>query len=192
MFLERGNDNLTYDPTVDGYTSGVFWTTVTGTPAISTTFLRFTSADAYTVSRYTKDIDIEFVFKVATNPTAGHARKWGLFLPAMGNRGACYFEVSGTTFRTRSYANNGTTLLLDAAVTWDSAAWLNTATRYRIRKSAGSVEFFINDVSVSQQVRVDPVVPVDVNIPLAIAISNGVADNLDLASLMLRGASNLA
>lgn len=192
MFLERGNDNLTYDPQVDGYTSGVFLATVTGTPAISTTFLRFTSASAYTVSRYTKDIDIEFVLTVATDPTAGHARKWGLFLPAMANRGACYFEVSGATFRVRSYANDGTTLILDQAVTWDSTAWLNVATKYRIRKSAGSVEFFINDVSVVGQSRVDPTVPVDVNIPLAIGISNGVADNLDLSSLMIRGASNLA
>mgnify|MGYP006921294973 CR=1 FL=1 len=191
MFLERGNDNLTYCPVVDGYTSGVFWTTVVGTPAISTAFLRFTNASAYTVSRYTKDLDIEFVLTVPVAPTGGQARKWGLFLPCMGNRGACYFEVAGAVFRVRSYANDGTTLLVNQVVTFDPA-WATAPIAYRIRKSAGSVEFFINNVSVSQQFMVDPAVPVDVNIPLAIAIDNGTADNLDLTSLMLRGASNLA
>jgi len=190
MFLERGNDNITYDPQVDGYSSGVFWTTVTGTPAISSTFLRFNAASAYTLSRHTLFMDMEFSLTVPTAPTLGDARKWGMFMPALGNRGACYFEISGTTFRVRAYDNNGTTLLVDQTVAWD-AAWTATATRYRIAKTERGAQFFINDTLVSGQSMpsTDPLKVV--NIPLAVGISNSNADNMDLSYLMLRGISNL-
>lgn len=190
MFLERGNDNLTYDPSIDGYSAGVFFSTGSGTPAVSGGLLRLNAASVYTVSRYTTSLDMEFKLTVPAIPTSGDSRKWGMFLPATGNKGACYFEISGATFRVRMYDNNGTTLIIDQTIAWD-AAWTATAVRYRIAKTARSAQFFINDVLYSGQVMVESDPPANVNIPVAIAVVNGNADNMDMTYLMIRGVSNL-
>ena len=184
MFLERGNDNLTFDPQVDGYTSGVFFNTVAGTPAVTSNVLRLNTASVYTLARFTVSMDMEFVLTVPTDPTSGDVRKWGLFLPSLGDRGACYFEIAGDKFYVRFFDNAGVELL-SQEVAWDSGAWTGNPIAYRIAKTDRGARFYVDGTQVAQQTMPETTPLKTVNIPLAVGIKNNNADNLDLTSLTL-------
>lgn len=192
-YVERLLTSFAYDPQVDGYTTGVFWNTVAGTPAVTSNLLVFEPAEeAASLASITEHVDIEFVLTVASAPASGDARLWGLRNPSMGNRGAAYFEIAGAVFRVRLYAEDGTTLLLDKEITWD-AAWNNTPTRFRVQIGQAGARFWINDVLQPLCV-VDNLLATMPKIPLRVDIKNGTgsAGNLSLSSLMVRYAATLS
>lgn len=112
-------------------------------------------------------------------------RAWGFSSPNLGNRGRIEFDVTDAVFSVRAYANDGSTVLLNETITWD-AAWTNTATRFRIQWGKNGIRFYLNDTQVrATQIEgsVNPVVP---NIPLAIHMRNGVADNMDMVAIVAK------
>ena len=57
-----------YEPLRDAFTSGTFWKTLTGTPAISTSFLRFVTAKAIMLLDMLRG-DFKFLLTVPATPT---------------------------------------------------------------------------------------------------------------------------
>lgn len=167
LHLDR-QDGYVYDPVIKQYDTA-FWMSTSGTPAISGTKLRFTSAAA---ASYIQHIfaDIEFSLNVPTTPSAGEAKHWGLRSPASDLLGAIYFEIAGAVFTCVSKDKAGNTKT--TTLTW--SAYENADTKYRIMWGREHIVFLINGVVVATHT-----VAPDEALPLRIV--NADADNTDLA-----------
>lgn len=188
VYIVGDNVNFTYDPQIAQYDT-TFWRSVTGTPAISTTFLRFTSARAASFSQYRYG-DIEFTLTIPAVPTASDVRAWGFSCPNLGNRGRIEFQIVDTVFSVVAYDNAGN-VEISQAITWD-AAWTATAVRYRIQWGKEGIKFLINDTVVAKGENrgnsVNPEVP---DIAQALHIRNGNADNMDMTAIVVRNVQAL-
>jgi hypothetical protein len=184
MELNRDNrDGFVYSPIIKQYDT-TFWKTVSGTPAMSSNVLRFTSAVASSYGQL-QFADITFRLIVPVKPTAGQARKFGLTLPETTDRGAAYFEVDGTTFKAVTFNSNGATTE-STTVTWIDATWTAAAIDYRIRWEKDQVKFYVNGSVVATHSAKVPEL-----YPLSIYINNGTADNLDLTNLSVTNAASI-
>lgn len=171
-------DGYVYDPVIKQYDTA-FWRTTTGTPAMSSTVLRFTSAG---VSSYLLHLfaDVEFSLNVPTTPSAGEAKQWGFRNPSGDNLGAAYFEITGATFRVVTVDDGGTSQT--TAVTW-TAGWEGAATEYRMLWDADRVIFYVNGTIVATHTARVP------SNALSLRILNSDADNTDLSYLAVRRAA---
>lgn len=171
------------DPQVYGYDTTNLFTTVTGTPAISSNKIRFTSAEARTKAQY---LFGEFVFRmtVPVQPTAGQARTWGLVGVAVGNRGSVRFNVTDDVFSVLAYDNDGT-LIQQIVLPWDSD-WTAVATDYRIAWSESGVTFKVVGSTSAHIAQANIQFGLKhVNIPQFLVVSNGTADNMDVTYITL-------
>jgi len=184
VFIVGDNVNFTYDAQIAQYDT-TFWRAVTGTPTFSTPNMRMSSARVGSYSQYRYG-DVEFTLTVPVAPTAGQSKRWGFSCPNLGNRGRIEFDITGAVFSVVAYANNGTTVLINQTITWD-AAWTATAVRYRILWGREGIQFFINDVKVAfAQIKGNATNPVVPNLPMALHMNNGNADNLDMAAIIAK------
>lgn len=196
VFIERGLDSFSYVPVRDGYNSGEVLATISGTPAISGSNLRLTSARASGVAAFTGHLTLAMRLIIQTEPTAGHARQFGLRNPGNGLRGAILFDVNGTTFSAKVYDHDGSTLLLNQAITWD-AAWTNTETEFKIMATQNEIQFHVGGSigvgtnGVAQYQCPEITRHKLLALPLFVDLNNGVADNMDLVSFHVLKASNL-
>lgn len=168
---------------VYGYDTTNLFTTVSGSPSISSNLLRLTSAVTRTKGQY---LFGEYVFRmtIPVAPTAGQARSWGLKGVAVGNRGSIQFDVTETVFSVLAYDNAGT-LIGQETIPWD-ADWTATATDYRIAWSESGVTFRVVG-STSAHVAIANIQfgTKVVNTPNPIFMSNGTADNVDVTYIKL-------
>jgi len=179
-------DGYVYDPIIKQYDT-TFWKSTTGTPAMSSNVLRFTSAAA---SSFLQHIfaDVEFNLTVPAVPTSGDVRTWGLRNPSSDSLGAVYFKIAGTAFTAEVVDSNGNTK--SVTLTW-SAGYTATATSYRFRWENDMIIFYINGVVVATIGTFEmPKNAIPEN-ALALRIVNGNADNLDLNYLAVRRAASI-
>lgn len=171
-------EGYVYDVIIKQYDTS-FWKSTTGTPAVSGTKLRFTSAAA---ASYLQHIfaDVEFALNVPTTPSGGEAKLWGLLDPSSNRLGGAYFEIAGAVFKAVTYDYGGT--VQSTTLTWSSYEAVETF--FRIKWEADQVRFLINDVVVATH---------NTRVPsqaLALRIINGDADNTDLGYVaVLRAAA---
>lgn len=174
--------SFNYDPLRDGYTSGSIFATISGTPAISTSYLRLNNARVVGVQALKGPGLLEMDIIVPTAPTAGHARSWGRRLPFLGNRASMVFDITGKVFSALVY-NNAGTLVFSKAITW-SAEWTNVNTKYAINVGPSSVDFYVAGTLVASA-GTDPTFTANrdnmPSLPVSLDINNGVADNMDIA-----------
>ncbi len=163
-----------YDPVIKQYDTA-FWKTTSGTPAISSTVLRFTSAAAASYLLH-KFGDFEFAFNVPTTPSAGEAKHWGLRAPSTDTQGAAYFEIAGAVFTCVTCDDAGTAET--TTLTW--SAYQAAATKFRILWEADRVQFMIDgSIVATHKTRVP-------SNALPLRIVNADADNCDLSYIKMR------
>lgn len=177
-------DGYLYDPIVKAYDT-TFWKTITGTPAMSTIYLRFTSATAASFLQHIY-ADFEVLLNVPVKPTAGDARYWGFRNQATDALGAAYFDISGTAFTAKVVGDDGT--VTSTTLTWNDAAWSAHAIPFRIRWEAQDVNFYINGSLVASISAGTNKIP---NNALEVSIKNGVADNMDMTYMAIRRAASI-
>lgn len=178
-------DRLVYDPVVKGYDSSFFATT-TGTPSTNGGNLRFNAAGCASYSQYVYG-DFIFAVNVPTTPSSGEAKIWGLENPAA-KHGACYFEITGATFRAVSYDDSGTAETTN--ITWNSRGetWEAGMAFFRILWTKQYVRFYVGDsyaniaddeYYVEHKTRVG-------SLPVALRILNSDADNTDVDYILAK------
>ena len=172
-------DGYVFDPMIKGYATD-FWKTLTGTPAMSSNVLRFTSAKA---ESYIQHIfgEYEFLLNVPVKPTAGDSRQWGLMNPSSTNFGAIYFDISATVFSLKSYDDNGT--LTTTVLNWADATFSAHAIKFKFRWEPDQIIAYVNDVKVATINQSSP------SNALGLYINNGVADNMDLSYILVHKAA---
>jgi hypothetical protein len=177
-------DGYIYDPIIKQYDAS-FWKTTTGTPAMSSNVLRFTSAAAasYLLHMFA---DVEFSFTIPTAPTGGDVRQFGFRMPASDALGGVYFDITDTVFSIKVVDNFGVTTTT-TPITW-SAGWTNKAASYRIRWEKDQINAYVNGV-VKATISA-PITDIPEN-ALALRIVNGNADNMDLNYLAVRRAASI-
>lgn len=173
-------DGYIYDPVVKQYDTG-FWKTTTGTPAMSTVYLRFTSAGSASFLQHIF-ADVEFSLNIPTTPSTGEAKVWGLRNLYGDDLGAIYFEITGATFRVISKDDSGSAETTN--VTWVSG-WEGADTKYRIRWEPDHVIFYVNGTIVATHTSKVP------SHALAIRILNSDADNVDLEYIAVKRAASI-
>jgi len=171
-------DGYIYDVVIKQYDTQ-FWKTTTGTPAVASNKLRFTSAAAasYILHRYG---DFEFAVNVPTTPSAGEAKHWGLRAPATDSIGAIYFEIVGAVFQAVTIDDGGTSET--TTLTW-AAGYTAVETKFRIIWEPDIVRFMINGVIVATHVTRVP------SNSLPLRIVNSDADNVDVGYVQIRQAA---
>jgi hypothetical protein len=181
VFKRDSRDGYVYDPIIKGYDT-TFWKSITGTPAMSSTVLRFTSAVA---GSYIQHVfaDVEFLLNVPVKPTAGDVRQWGFKNPSSINLGAVYFDITGTAFTLKVYDNFGN--LTSTTLTWIDGTYSAAAIKFRLRWEPDQVIAYINGVKVAT---VDSAGGIPPN-ALGLYINNGNADNMDLSYIGVRNAA---
>lgn len=184
LIHQNKRDGYTYDCIIKGYDT-TFWKATTGTPAVSTNYLRFTSAAA---SSYLQHIfaDVEFKLNVPVKPTAGDARSWGLRNPSGDTLGAVYFDISATVFSLKVVDNSGT--VTSTTLTWVDGTYSATATAFRIRWEKDQIIAYINGTIVATVSAPTTGIPENA---LALRIVNGNADNMDLSYVAVRRAASI-
>lgn len=164
-------DRLIYDPVVKGYDTNFFKTT-SGAPTTSSGNLRLNAAACASYSQYLYG---EYVFQVsiATTPSSGEAKHWGLRNPAL-TQGSMFFDISGATFTFQSYDsdNNATS----TTVTWNQKGqtWEATLTSYKIIWTEKDIKAYAGGILVATHESGDN------NLPLALRLSNSDSDNMDV------------
>lgn len=168
-------DRLMYDPVVKGYDSS-FWKTTAGTPSATGGDLRFNAAGAASYSQYVYG-DYEFQVNVATTPSAGEAKVWGLRNPAS-SRGGIYFEITGATFQVVSVSDDGNTTDT-TAVTWNdkSQTYNGNMTKFRIVWEPHQIRFYVDTIEAAVATHKGASIG---SLPLALRIDNSDADNMDV------------
>lgn len=169
------------DPAIMGY-DDAYWHTSSGTPAVSGSALRFNSAAAYGKQLYHFG-RFDFLLTVPVAPTAGHARRWGLAAAFDNTRGGVFFDIDGTTFSCRSYTTDGTAT--STTVPWDASytaaeAKFSILWKY-VDTGPNTIDFLVNNVLVASHESPSN------SLALPIIVSNGVADDMDLKAIYLRG-----
>lgn len=182
------NENFVYDPIVVGYDT-TFFKAIAGTPAVASNKLRLSAAEvaSYSFYRYT---DIEFILNVPTAPTSGHARAWGLKVPALGNKARVEFDITDAVLSCKAYDDAGNATI-NVPITWD-AAWTATDTSFRIRVTPGGIKFFIAGVQVASGELVNYTSNPDIpSIAQTIHIVNEEAENFDVTAIIARNVQSL-
>lgn len=179
-------DGYVYDPIIKQFDT-TFWKATTGTPAMSSNVLRFTSA---AVASYLQHIfaDIEFDLTIPAAPTVGDVRSWGFRNPSSDDLGAVYFKIAGTAFTAEVVDSNGNAT--STVLSW-IAGYTATATKYRIRWENDHIIFYINGVivaTVATENTANNQIPENA---LAARIINGNADNMDLTYMAVRRAASI-
>ena len=130
---------------------------------------------ASSCTTYSQFLYGEFEFKatIASTPSAGEAKHWGLKNPAS-TMGSIYFDISGTTFTFKSYNSDNTAT--STTITWNyaGATWNGVSTAYKITWTEKDIKAYIGGVLVATHESGDN------NIPLAITLSNSDSDNMDI------------
>lgn len=171
--------SIYYDPQRQAYDTAL-WKTISGTPAINGTVLRFISASAVQYKDVFKGT-IVLNLTVPTAPTAGNDRKFGLTQLSKG--ALAYFKVAGTAFTAESADGNGNTE--STTITWDSA-WTNTATEFKIVWTGFEATFYVGGVKLATH----RTVAVSKE-PMSVYVNNSTADNLDLKYAEIKDALGL-
>lgn len=193
VIIQRKNDHVIYNAAIHGYNTNVsFWKTLSGTPAISSSKLRLTSASVASLLSYL-NFQARFVVNLPVEPAALQDKFWG-FAPFPGaNNGKVGFLISGTTFKAVAYDNDGNAVL-DQTLTFDPA-WDAADTVWEITVNTSGVFLGVNgtvlakaDVASfstrgSTQKRIS-------TFPGFIYISNGNADNMDVSSVLIIGTNS--
>jgi hypothetical protein len=157
-----------YDPVRQGYDT-TLWKTLSGTPAVVSSVLRFTSAAAIGYADIFKG-DVTFNLTVPVAPVAGQDKQFGFYQPNLG--AFVGFDITGAVFSYKvvdGLGNSETT-----AFTWQ-AAWTATPAEFKVSWNGFSAAFYVNDIKLG----VTNNIAVSKN-PLSIYIRNGNADNLDM------------
>lgn len=172
-------DGFIYDPIIKGFDS-VFFATLAGSPALSGSVIRLTSASVASFTQY-GFADVEFNLNIAVAPVGGQSKVWGLYSPVTTTLGAAYFKVSGSAFTAETTDNVGNTK--STTLTW-AAGYTGTNTVFRIRWEQDAIKFYINGTVVASH---DLVVPsYGSSMALPIRITNTNADNMDIVYLAVR------
>jgi len=193
VIIQRKNDHVIYNAAIHGYNTNVsFWKTLSGTPAISSSKLRFSSASAASLISYL-NFQARFVVNLPVEPAASQDKFWG-FAPFPGaNNGKVGFLISGTTFKAVAYDNDGNAVL-DQTLTFDPA-WDAADTVWEITVNTSGVYLGVNGTVLanadvagftirgSTQKRIS-------TYPCFIYISNGNADNMDVSSVLIIGTNS--
>lgn len=164
-----------YDPQRQGYDE-TLWKTLTGTPAVTSDVLRFTSAEAIHYGDITKG-DVTFNLIVPDDPESGDARRWGLY--AANKDLFVGFEIIDDEF----FLTVGDEAV---EVAWDTD-WAAADTEYRIVWEAGMVKFYIDEVQVgviSESLVAASLVSIPHG-PLSVYVENATADNLDVVNIQV-------
>jgi len=172
----QGQQIFKYDPSVEGYTSGNVFYTVSGTPAISSGNLRL-NADTVQSDIAMTYGTLEIVSSIPVVPTSGDAREWGLKSGNLGNKGRLVFNTTDDVFAIKFYDENGT-LKVSQPITWD-ASWTATQTRWTIERYQRTVRFYVNSVQVYMMTGIS--FENFAKYPLPVYISNTNADNMDVS-----------
>jgi hypothetical protein len=171
----QSQDNIfVYDPSKVGYETTVLHAH-TGTPSISSSKLRLTSAGVQTYEDFQFG-HLAMVFNIPTTPSGTEAKQWGFKSSGFGTRGSAYFDIAATVFSCKSYDDNGTAE--STTVAWTSG-WENAATEYRIIWTPEVIRFYVADTLVAtHKTRIGFT-------PQSIYFNNADADNCDLSYVSL-------
>jgi len=172
-----------YNPAVDGYDEDYLLSALTGTPAISSSKLRLTSAGVISLQGF-RNGSAEFTMTIPTAPTAADDREFG-FSNNINNR-KMVFDITDDVFSAKVYDVDGT-IIDTKVIPWD-ASWTAASARYRITCGDRSVIFAIDDTIVARFEAIwDITTEIIGNSSLSILISNGNADNLDVSLILFGG-----
>ena len=164
-------EGLVYDPAVKDYDE-TFFKTITGTPVISGGNLRL-NAEACT--SYSQFLYGEFHFKanVATTPSAGEAKHWGLRHSAM-TIGSMFFDITAAVFSFKSYNEENT--VESTTIAWNPTGltWEATMVDFEIVWTEQNIKAYVDGVLKATHAVGDN------NLPQPIALSNSDADNFDV------------
>lgn len=163
--------NINYDPQKQGYSTTI-WKNITSAPTISGTNLRFTSAIAVQYADVRKG-NFTFNITIPTAPTAGHSRSFGLM--NISKNVYALFNITHDVFRCITRDEDGNTKT--TVVTWNTD-WSATATNFTVRQIGFDVVFSVNGAKVARHEEAVP------RSATNIYVLNGVADNMDLASIV--------
>ena len=180
-------ESYSYDTAIKGL-DATFWANVEGTAAASGGKIRVNLDE---IASYLQHKFGRFIFSinVPAVPAAGTARIWGLRNPGAATRGAAYFEqdTNLATIFARSYDNWGT--LQSTTITHDSD-WYAREVEYIINWEPDRVQFQVNDSDGYRTLATHTTsVP---TFPLALNISDTVAENLDVGNVLVDNAHLIA
>ena len=163
--------NFYYDPIRSGYTTASFVTTK-GTPAVSTTYLRFNAASAVHVGNiYKCDMSIKAIIPAV--PTTGDVRFIGFSNLGLGAK--IGFDITDDVFSAvaTDIKGNTTSKFIDFDADWAAAE-----TIYEIRWIGVEVYFLVNGQQLAKFN--------DVAVPktsLSLFIDNENSDNMDISGV---------
>lgn len=160
---------FTYDSKQRGLDTA-FWKTIAATVSAASNKVRLASGGeiaSYTQCKYGI---FRFALNVATTPSTGEAKKWGLLMPSSPNVGAAYFEIAGAVFKAVSYDEDGNAE--STVIAWDG--WEAAESVYEIEWEKDYLIFKVDGVVVAtHRSRVG-------NVAQPLYLLNVDADNLDL------------
>jgi len=172
---DRPRPGFVYDALLRGFDDS-FWKTIANTVSVASNKIRLASGGAIASYPQYKYGIFRFALNVPTTPSAGEDKKWGLLLPGAPTIGSIYFEISGATFRARSYDEDGNVQTTN--LTWSSYEAVETV--YEIEWAPDLIIFKINGTAVATHLtRVG-------NIPLPLYLINSDADNTDLGYIAVK------
>ena len=173
---------LVYDPSVKGYDQS-FFKTISGTPSISGGNIRLNTAAITSYSQYLYG-DFHFKANVATTPSAGEAKHWGLRHPAT-NIGSMFFDITAAVFSFKSYNEDNT--VTSTTVTWNQQGqtWNGSMTDFRILWTDEEIKAYVSGILVATHKIGDN------NTPVPLTISNADADNMDVDYIIANKIGNL-
>jgi len=154
-----------------------FWKELATTVSVVSSKLRLASGGSLASYTQFKYGIFQFAVNIASTPSAGEAKKFGLLLPGTPAVGSAYFEIKGAVFNAVSYDDDGNAQTTDITASFPGAA---AEKDYEIEWEEDYVIFKIEGVVVaSHQTRVGKT-------PLPIYLLNSDADNADFGSIIIK------
>ena len=176
-----------YSPNIRGFDTS-FWNKLAGTVAASGSVpnkvIRLTNGDITSFSQYRYG-RFDFALNIPNTPSGAESRVWGLRWSET-DRGAMYFEISGSTFQVVSRNDAGTATT--TAITFTSA-WAGSEIVYSILWTPTSVSFIVNDIhqkthSASENHNIP-------TMPVPLRVDTNEADNVDVGYISVNDAGRI-
>jgi hypothetical protein len=169
--------SFVYDPARQGLDLNLL-KVVSGTPTVVSNKIQVNAAVLLGYADMKRG-SFTYNVTVPTAPSAGNARRFGLFQISTG--AGAFFDVTGTVFSCQVADGTGNTFT-SGPMTWDPA-WTNTNTRFCVKWESGICTFFGN----GRQITAITSASANPNVSLSLYISNTTADNLLVGAIQADG-----
>jgi len=170
--------SILFDPIAHTYSTN-FWTTVGGSPSITSNKLRINTAEIASKWTFSGTGSFKVKATVPVAPTTSQDKTFGFKSPATGE--GFYFNITGSVFKAFMVDADGTSS--NVTITWDGD-WTATATVFELVLKRDSAIVLVDGSELGE------FTTNTIKGPMSLYIDNGNADNLDFDYVMVQGADD--